>query len=366
MDCRIGQNPTGATLSVERRKHIYALCQKYDIIIVEDEPYWHLQYPSASRLSAQYRGSESSGRHPRNYNAGGRSSGFEFLDSLVPTYLSIDTDGRVVRLDTFSKSIAPGSRLGWLTAQPKVVERILRITETTSQQPSGFAQSMVAELIIGQQGKESIAKGEPRSKVRSGWKVDGWVRWLEGLRGDYERRMQSMCTVLEENKFILLESVEQKQRQQRSSRRPFGLGSGGSDIVGGEWELVHKVQMFDFVWPQAGMFVWLNVRLDTHPLREVVGEEKLARALWNHLTKKPYLCLVAPGEMFSPTKETIEEMSAWSNFRISFVPIESTDVGEVTHALVDGFKSFWQKTSPGEIDDGDDYDDDEDGYGYRR
>lgn len=337
------------------------MCQKYNIIIIEDEPYWHLQYPSASRLSAQFRGSNIPERQPQNYNAGGKSSGFEFLDSLVPSYLSIDVDGRVVRLDTFSKSIAPGCRLGWLTAQPKIVERILRLTETSTQQPSGFSQAMVAELIIGKQGKNSAAKEDPRSKVHLGWKVDGWVRWLEGLRGEYERRMQAMCAVLEENKFILLESVEQKQ-QQDSPRRTFGLGNGsssGSDIIGGEWELVHKVQMFDFAWPQAGMFVWLNVRLDTHPLHHLVEEKKLVHALWKHLTKKPHLCLVATGEMFAPKSETVDKMSAWSNFRVSFAPIESSDIGDVSQALVDGFKNFWLKTTPDEIDDEDDEDEDE-------
>lgn len=46
------------------------------------------------------------------------SSGYPFLDSLVPSFLSMDTDGRVIRLDTFSKILVPGCRVGWITAQP--------------------------------------------------------------------------------------------------------------------------------------------------------------------------------------------------------------------------------------------------------
>lgn len=44
----IGQNPTGGTLSVQRRKEIYAVCVMFDVIIMEDDPYWYLQYPSAN------------------------------------------------------------------------------------------------------------------------------------------------------------------------------------------------------------------------------------------------------------------------------------------------------------------------------
>jgi DNA-binding transcriptional MocR family regulator len=54
------------------------------------------------------------------------SYGYPFLDSLAPSFLSIDVDGRVVRLDTFSKTIAPGCRLGWITAQPAIIERYVR------------------------------------------------------------------------------------------------------------------------------------------------------------------------------------------------------------------------------------------------
>lgn len=125
----VGQNPTSGTLSVTRRKEIYALCVKYDIIIIEDDPYWYLQYPSAnpSRFSAA--------KHDPCPPSTRKSSGYAFLDSLVPSYLSVDTQGRVVRLDTFSKTVAPGCRLGWITTQPALCERLLRITECSTQQP---------------------------------------------------------------------------------------------------------------------------------------------------------------------------------------------------------------------------------------
>lgn len=55
---------------------------------------------------------------------------FPFLTGEVPglwglgkSYLSLDTDGRVVRLDSFAKFLAPGFRLGWLTAHPHFVDK---------------------------------------------------------------------------------------------------------------------------------------------------------------------------------------------------------------------------------------------------
>ena len=119
----IGQNPTSGVLSIARRKAIYVLCVKYDVLIIEDDPYWYLQYPSAnpSRFAA-------STHDPSPYlNSHKKSSGYPFLDSLVPSYLSVDTEGRVVRLDTFSKTVAPGCRLGWITTQPNLCERLVSL-----------------------------------------------------------------------------------------------------------------------------------------------------------------------------------------------------------------------------------------------
>lgn len=36
-----------------------------------------------------------------------------------------------------------------------------------------------------------------------GWKTDGWVWWFEGLRGNYERRMQTMCTIFDDGKQLV-------------------------------------------------------------------------------------------------------------------------------------------------------------------
>jgi DNA-binding transcriptional MocR family regulator len=225
----MGQNPTGGLLSVQRRKEIYAICQRFDVLIVEDDPYWYLQYPSANSFS----------RLSDDDATTRKSSGFPFLDSLVPSYLSVDTDGRVIRLDTFSKTVAPGCRLGWVTAQPKVIERILRITESSTQQPSGFVQAMVAELIVGPQGSEDDGRGG--NKDGSGWKADGWVRWLEGLRTQYEKRMNTMCDILEEGRDVL-------RMGRRGSLSALTLDDEvDSRRESDEWAVIETSRMYDFV-----------------------------------------------------------------------------------------------------------------------
>jgi DNA-binding transcriptional MocR family regulator len=316
----IGQNPTSGTLSVARRMELYALCVKYDIIIVEDDPYWYIQFPSSSPSS--------------NTPKPAKSSGFEFLDSLIPSYLSLDYEGRVVRLDTFSKTMAPGCRLGWITAQPALVERILRITETSTQQPSGFVQSMVAELIMGPQSFSDPGRGGAADG--GGWKVDGWVRWLEGLRGNYERRMDQMCSVLAAGKEIV----------KAGRRGSLDRIADGED----EWAVVEKTKIFDFVRPLGGMFVWVRFDFTTHPLKKEVPGERLSQALWVFWTKKPYLVLVAPGSMFAATQE-IREKDSFNCFRLCFAACPAEQVKEISKRFVDGAQAFWRIKCKQIIDD---------------
>ncbi|KAL8641321.1 MAG: hypothetical protein Q9228_001855 [Teloschistes exilis] len=324
----VGQNPTSGVLSVERRKEIYALCSRYDIVIIEDDPYWYLQYPSANPSSV------TTGRDPASSNGMAsspssktpKSSGYPFLDSLVPSYLSVDTEGRVVRLDTFSKTVAPGCRLGWITAQPALCERFLRITESSTQQPSGFVQSMIAEMIMGPQNRHGRGGG----KDDLGWQTDGWVRWLEGLRGNYERRMQTMCHILESGKQLV------KTGRRRS--------------MTDEWSVVDTVPMFDFVWPLGGMFMWIRLNFESHPLWKKTSPEKLSRGLWIHLTTPKYLILVCPGSLFAPTDEIREERS-FRYFRICFAAADEEEIAPMSHRFVEGCKSFWAKKSLDDIDE---------------
>lgn len=318
----VGQNPTSGTLSLQRRKDIYALCSKYDVMIIEDDPYFCLQYSSSADAQASARGLI---RQPQRANTPMKSSGYAFLDSLVQSSLNIDVDGRVIRLDTFSKTIAPGCRLGWITAQPAIIERILRLTEVTTQQPSGFVQSMVAELIMGPQAsaKEVFSQKSKREQSSfTGWSTDGWVRWLEGLRTQYEIRMTTMCGVLEEGRFML--------KQQKSTA-----------VEEDDWAVVSKKEMYTFEWPQGGMFIWVQLFFQNHPLASKFDGAFLAKALWVYLTHKPYLVLLAPGTIFSPTEE-IKDQEGWKYFRLCFAAVDGKDVKVFSERFVKGVEDFWR------------------------
>ena len=258
-----------------------------------------------------------------------KSSGYPFLDSLVPSYLSVDYQGRVVRLDTFSKTVAPGCRLGWITTQPDLAERILRISETSTQQPSGFVQSIIVELLMGPHGPKNGGGG---GKSDGGWQASGWVRWLEGLRGNYERRMQKMCSILEDGREL--------------------VKSGRRRSINSEWSVIDKVQLYDFIWPLGGMFVWIHLNFPSHSLWPKYSKdpEKLVYALWVFLTTEKYLVLVAPGSMFAPT-EKIRTEKSWAYFRICFAAVDELEVEKTSKRFVNGVQDFWRKKSLDDIEE---------------
>lgn len=181
---------------------------------------------------------------------------------------------------------------------------------------------------MGPQAKNDGGRGG--SKDGSGWQVDGWVRWLEGLRGNYERRMQTMCSILEEGKYL--------------------VKSGRRHSLSGDWGVVDKVPMYDFVWPLGGMFVWVKVNLQTHPLYKKTAPAKLSHALWVHLTEEPHLVLVSPGTIFGSTQE-IAETRGWQFHRLCFAAVDEPDVEKSSTRYVEGFKSFWGKKSLDDIDE---------------
>jgi 2-aminoadipate transaminase len=84
------QNPTGVTLSLERRKQLIALANRHDLIVLEDTPYRHIR----------------------------------FAGQNLPTLKSLDSEGRVIHLGSFSKILVPGLRIGWAVASPDLLARM--------------------------------------------------------------------------------------------------------------------------------------------------------------------------------------------------------------------------------------------------
>ncbi len=323
---RTGQNPTSGVLSFSRRKDLYKICSQFDVIIIEDDPYWNLYYPSAESISTKYRGTFPSKNFPadpnHNYSTQslkGKSTGYRFLDKLIPSFLSMDVDGRVVRLDSFSKTIAPGCRLGWITAQPSMCEQLFRVTDGTTQAPSGFVQAIIAQLLGEFKSTPLIELGAVDTDQQStGWGLDGWVSWLEGLRNTYERRMIVMATIFEENRFVTSEAG--------------------------------RKEMFDFKWPMGGMFIWIRVNISDHPLAASVDARRLMFSLWISCTQPPYRVLMVPGGDFAANK-TIKESKGYPFLRFCFAAVEEGILEAKSQAFVEACRRFWAIYDVKEIED---------------
>ncbi|KAJ6262254.1 Aromatic amino acid aminotransferase [Drechslerella dactyloides] len=295
-----GQNPTSGVLGIERRREIYALCQQYDIIILEDDPYWFLQYDLFPTL-------------PDNRT---------FLARLTPSYITLDTDGRVLRFDTFSKSMAPGCRLGWLIGHPRFTERILRLTDSSTQFPSGAIQALVSKLLVNT------------------WGMSGWITWLSLLREKYEQRATLMCAALEESRTVTI--IHLKNIRVRDD------DGNVIDGPGGKYSLVHKAvkELYEFERPMGGMFVWVRVYFEIHRLYDGTNGPRIMDALFRYLAGPDLLCLVCPGQFFVPPTDDDDEShgDGWKYLRLCFAAVEMDDLKRASENFGRGVKEFFELT----------------------
>ncbi|MBP9921511.1 MAG: PLP-dependent aminotransferase family protein, partial [Proteiniclasticum sp.] len=85
------QNPSGITMSLKKRKRLLSLANQYDLIIIEDAPYAELVLEG----------------------------------NQLPPLKSMDTEGRVIYLGTFSKTFTPDLRIGWVVGHPKIINKFI-------------------------------------------------------------------------------------------------------------------------------------------------------------------------------------------------------------------------------------------------
>lgn len=108
-----GGNPTGVSWSLARKRTAYDIARSHDLIILEDEAYYFLQ----------------------------------FSRPLIPSFLSLDVDGRVLRFDTFSKLVAPGLRVAVVTGPAPFLAKLRITKDVGTVGPSGLAQAMLVQLL---------------------------------------------------------------------------------------------------------------------------------------------------------------------------------------------------------------------------
>jgi 2-aminoadipate transaminase len=121
------QNPTGVTLSLPRRHRLIELANAYGLLVVEDTPYRALRYEG----------------------------------SALPTLKSLDTEGRVVHLGSFSKILAPGMRLGWALASPEILERLALLKLAADTQNSTLNMTATSDYLTRYDIDAHIARAIP-------------------------------------------------------------------------------------------------------------------------------------------------------------------------------------------------------------
>ena len=107
----VGQNPTGTRLSSQRYDEVYRIASEHNFMIIEDDAYFYLQH----------RSNVIAGRDINDNTS--RDSCLPGLRDLGRSFLSVDTDGRVIRLDTFTKVLAAGFRIGWITGAAELTRK---------------------------------------------------------------------------------------------------------------------------------------------------------------------------------------------------------------------------------------------------
>lgn len=106
------QNPTGISMSLERRKEVLALAKEYNFVIIEDNPYGEIRYEGEP----------------------------------VQSIKSMDTEGRVIYLGSFSKTFIPGIRVGWITANVDLIQKIACAKQATDLCSNSLGQRMACRF----------------------------------------------------------------------------------------------------------------------------------------------------------------------------------------------------------------------------
>lgn len=107
------QNPTGITMAADRRRKMVELAEQYDVMIIEDSPYYEIRFDG----------------------------------DFIPAVKSFDNSDRVIYLGSFSKTLCPGIRLGWVVASKPLIERYRVLKEATDFQAGTVAQYQATTFL---------------------------------------------------------------------------------------------------------------------------------------------------------------------------------------------------------------------------
>lgn len=176
------QNPTGKTLPADRRKALAELGSKYDVLILEDDPHRDLRYSG---------------------------------EELKPIK-AYDKTGHTVLANSFSKIFSPGSRLGYVYADSKIVEKLIDAKTATNSHTSMLSQVLCAEFFS---------------------------------RGYFDKHLKKICDIHRQRRDAMMSAIEKYMPE------------------GTKW-----------VYPDGGLFSWMELPdgIDTTELLKEAMEKKVA------------------------------------------------------------------------------------------
>ena len=135
-------NPTGASLSPARREHLLGLARRYAVPVLEDDPYRLLRYDGAP----------------------------------TPPLKGLDRHANVIYLSSFSKSVAPGLRLGWMAAHRSVLSRLALAKQFSDLNSGGLAQAAMAYFISSGRYDAHVRRTVPVYRERRSALIDELAR----------------------------------------------------------------------------------------------------------------------------------------------------------------------------------------------
>lgn len=146
------QNPTGRTWPLERRKKFMEIVNKFEIPVLEDNPYGELR----------------------------------FEGELLPSLKSMDEKGLIIFLGSFSKIFCPGFRIGWVSADKEILEKYIMIKQSADLQTSTVGQREVAKFMEMYDLDTHVAKIIDVYRVRRDLMLDTMkAEFPEGLKYTY-------------------------------------------------------------------------------------------------------------------------------------------------------------------------------------
>ncbi len=142
------QNPSGATISLEKRQALVTLAEQYDFLILEDDPYGLLRFE---------------GEH-------------------LPSIESLGGTERVIFTSSFSKTVAPGLRVGYIVAPAAIASGLVAAASRTYISPSLLAQAAIHHIVASGQFEPNVDRVTGLMRERRDAMVEGLRHMPPGTR----------------------------------------------------------------------------------------------------------------------------------------------------------------------------------------